>query len=94
MRSAAAIACVALASVLFLAGCAHPPAARTSNVDKLRPEQLKSLLAREKNLFFLDVRSPKEIRELGALPGYVNIPIEQLEHRLAELPRHRTIVTS
>ena len=46
------------------------------------------------NVFFLDVREPKEIEELGGYQGYVNIPMSQLAARLGELPRDRPILTA
>ncbi len=51
---------------------------------QLSPEELSKLLEKRENLFFLDVREPSEIQQLGSLPGYVNIPLEQLERRLSE----------
>jgi hypothetical protein len=48
----------------------------------------------EKKVFFLDVREPKEIEELGTAEGYYNIPIGQLEARLNELPKDRLILTA
>jgi hypothetical protein len=45
-------------------------------------------------VFFLDVREPKEIEELGGYEGYVNIPMSQLESRLGELPKDRPILTA
>jgi hypothetical protein len=45
-------------------------------------------------IFFLDVREPKEIEELGSYEGYVNIPMSQLESRLGELPRDRPILAA
>lgn len=60
---------------------------------KLTPDQLAEAAARP-GFFFLDVRSPKEIAELGTLPGYVNIPIEELEGRLGEIPPDRQVVTA
>jgi hypothetical protein len=45
-------------------------------------------------VFFLDVREPKEIEEGGSYPGYVNIPMGQLEARLGELPKDRPILTA
>jgi hypothetical protein len=48
----------------------------------------------EKKVFFLDVREPKEIEELGTLEGYHNIPLGQLEKRLGELPKDRLILTA
>lgn len=80
--------------LLLLALFSHLKAAEPSFVvQKLPPEQLNTLRKQE-NFFFLDVRSPQEIRELGTLPGYVNIPIDQLEQRLAELPKDKTLVTA
>jgi len=48
----------------------------------------------EKKVFFLDVREPKELEELGTLDGYYNIPLGQLEKRLGELPKDRLILTA
>ena len=39
----------------------------------------------------LDVRSPQELA-LGHLPGAINIPVEELEQRLAELPAGQELV--
>ena len=57
-------------------------------------EALKQRVDEKKDLFFLDVREPKEIEELGTLKGYVNIPVGQLEGRLSEVPKDRFIVTA
>ena len=48
----------------------------------------------EKKVFFLDVRDPKELEELGTLEGYYNIPLGQLEKRLGELPKDKLILTA
>jgi rhodanese-related sulfurtransferase len=61
---------------------------------KLTDAELEKLLKDEKNLFFLDVREPKEIQELGSIKGYVNIPLGQLESRLNEIPKNKLIVTA
>ena len=55
-------------------------------------EQLEKHLE-NKNVFFLDVREPDEIRKLGSVPGYVNIPMGELETRLKEVPKDKLIVT-
>ncbi len=57
-------------------------------------EELEQLIKKESNLFFLDVREPKEIEELGSMKGYVNIPIGELEKRLSEVPKDKTIITA
>lgn len=45
-------------------------------------------------MFFLDVREPKEIEELGSLKGYVNIPLGELEKRIGEVPKDKAIITA
>jgi hydroxyacylglutathione hydrolase len=71
----------------------QPTAPAPAAPPKLTPAQLAQASARA-DFFFLDVRSPEEIGELGTLPGYVNIPIEELEGRLAEIPPGMAIVTA
>jgi rhodanese-related sulfurtransferase len=59
---------------------------------KLTVEEMDKYLE-EKKVFWLDVREPKELVEFGALPGYVNIPLGQLESRLSEIPKDKLILT-
>lgn len=63
-------------------------------VKQYTADELKDLLANEKNLYFLDVREPKEVAELGSIKGYVNIPLSQVESRLSEIPKNKVIVTA
>ncbi len=41
--------------------------------------------------FLLDVREPQEMAD-GVIAGSVNIPMDDVEHRLSELPADRDIV--
>ncbi|WP_095497998.1 FAD-dependent oxidoreductase [Paraferrimonas haliotis] len=50
-------------------------------VDKLSDEQL-----------LLDVRNPGELEKLGHIEGAINIPVDQLRHRLGELPKDKEII--
>jgi len=61
--------------------------------DQLEPATAKELLAglRDGSVVLLDVR-PEDEYGLGHLPGAMNIPLRQLEQRLAELPRKQAIV--
>ena len=56
-------------------------------------EELEKYLKDPKRIFFLDVREPKEIEELGSVKGYVNIPLGELESRLNEVPKDKLIIT-
>lgn len=40
----------------------------------------------------LDVRTPAEIENFGTLPGAVNIPVDELRGRMAELPKEKEII--
>jgi rhodanese-related sulfurtransferase len=61
---------------------------------KLTPEELKALVGGSTKYFFLDVREPKELEELGTIRGYVNIPLGELEKRLPEIPRDVLVVVA
>lgn len=61
--------------------------------DRLEAMSREELLSRmqENSVTLLDVR-PEEEFALGHLPGAINIPLEDLERRLAELPPNHEIV--
>lgn len=61
--------------------------------DDLEPVPARELLDRAKQglVTVLDVRPPEEFAA-GHVPGAVNIPVHELEKRLAELPKRREVV--
>jgi len=61
--------------------------------DELEPVPARELLERARKglVTVLDVRPPEEFAA-GHLPGAVNIPVQQLEKRLGELPRRKEVV--
>ena len=48
--------------------------------------------ARTEEQWLLDVRNPGELTAIGTIPGAVNIPLDELRHRLDELPRDKEIL--
>jgi hypothetical protein len=72
-----------------------PPSQGTpvSEDQRIAADAIDKLLADGKAIL-LDVREPKELEELGTREGYINIPIGQLEGRLSELPKDKTILTA
>ncbi|EMV0255333.1 FAD-dependent oxidoreductase [Vibrio cholerae] len=44
------------------------------------------------NQVLLDVRNPGELELIGFLEGAINIPVDQLRHRMNELPKDKEIV--
>lgn len=61
--------------------------------DSLEPVPAKELLERARKglVTVLDVRPPEEFAA-GHLPGAVNIPVNELEKRLGELPKRKEVV--
>jgi rhodanese-related sulfurtransferase/DNA-binding transcriptional ArsR family regulator len=61
--------------------------------DDLEPVPARELLERAKRglVTVLDVRPPEEFAA-GHVPGAVNIPVHELEKRLAELPKRKEVV--
>jgi rhodanese-related sulfurtransferase len=68
--------------------------AQVTTAKKLTPDELKALAGGNQKFFFLDVREPKELEELGTLRGYVNIPLGELEKRLSEIPKDVLVVSA
>ncbi len=68
------------------------PQESASEPVQLKAEELKDMVDRKAEFFFLDVREPKELEDLGTLEGYVNIPMGQLEEKLADIPRGKPVI--
>ena len=66
---------------------------KESDISRLVGDDLVDAL-KQPGTFLLDVRTPSELEELGTAPGYTNIPLDELERRLGELPRDRPILTA
>jgi rhodanese-related sulfurtransferase/predicted small lipoprotein YifL len=100
---------VVIVTGMALAGCggttteaeAPPAAAAEENhgtvevveAVEMDPAAVQARIDAGEPLFLLDVRNPDELVEHGQIKGAVNIPIDQLEARLAEVPKDVPIVT-
>lgn len=79
---------------------ADPPPAQGSSHDPVEVEAveldvaaLAAKLEAGEEVYLLDVRRPEELVEHGMIAGAVNIPIDDLQARLAEVPTDKPIVT-
>ena len=70
----------------------HPSRAQPQ-APKMACDDVMALLEKGE-VFFLDVREPSELEELGTFEGYVNIPLGQIEKRLKEIPKDKAIITA
>ena len=80
-------ACLMIMVALLAAGCSQSPAG--ASVDVSVDEALRLWQAKEAIL--IDVRTPAEYRE-GHIPGVANIPLDELEKRLGEIPKDKKVV--
>lgn len=85
----AALATLALALPL----AAQEAAVKDGPDRRVQADEIDTYI-QQKKVFFLDVREPKELEELGTLEGYYNIPVGELEKRLGELPKDKLILTA
>jgi hypothetical protein len=60
---------------------------------RVQPGEVDNVLS-DPNVILLDVREPWELELYGTRKGYLNIPLAELEARLDELPRDKTILTA
>jgi len=60
--------------------------------ERIPISELKKKLDAGKNIVVVDVRETKEIKEGGAIPGAIHIPMSQIEGRTGELPKNAEIV--
>ena len=92
MRRLLMVAALLAVPVHTMAQSPATPAA-PPQAPKMASDDVMALLEKGE-VFFLDVREPSELEELGTLEGYVNIPLGQIEKRLKEIPKDKAIITA
>ncbi len=60
--------------------------------ERIPISELKEKLEGTKKPIVVDVREASEIKESGAIPGAIHIPMAQIEKRMSELPKNAAIV--
>ena len=71
----------------------HQAPVEVAEATEMDPAAVQARIDSGEKLFLLDVRNPDELVEHGQIDGAVNIPIDELEARLAEVPKDTPIVT-
>ena len=59
----------------------------------MQASEIDAALA-DANVVLLDVREAWELEKFGTREGYIHIPLAELEDRLDELPKDKTILTA
>ena len=63
----------------------------SDSITRFDPQVLKENLDAEEKIFLLDVRRPEELEQIGTIKGYHHIPMSQLEDRMAEIPKGKSL---
>lgn len=86
MKNMLVLLLIALAGFYFLSGKTNG----NSAYKNISTKEAKELYQQEGYLL-LDVRTPAEIME-RSIPGSLNIPLQEIEQRLAEIPRDKKLL--
>lgn len=85
---------VSVAPAAVQATAAPAPAAPVAEAPKATIENIdwaKALEMQKAGGYLVDVRTPGEVAE-GMAPGAVNIPLQEISHRLAEFPKDKDLL--
>ena len=83
---------IAGGTVVGLALVALPLLAQPSrDAKRTTADELKARLAKGETVLVIDVRSDEEVRS-GSIPGAVQIPMDQLEARMKDVPKNVQLV--
>jgi rhodanese-related sulfurtransferase len=66
---------------------------QASQAKVLTRAEIDELLSKPDQVLIIDVRRPDEVKDIGGFPVYLSVQINDLESRLASIPRDRTIIT-
>lgn len=91
---------VILIAATLLGACSAPPAAAPATPAP-HPESLPAdidvataaSLRGRSDLVMLDIRTPEEYAQ-GHIPGITLIPLDEIQNRLAEIPKDKTVIVT
>jgi rhodanese-related sulfurtransferase len=66
---------------------------QASQAKVLTRAEIDELLSKPDQVLIIDVRRPDEVKDIGGFPVYLSVQINDLESRLAYIPKDRTIIT-
>jgi rhodanese-related sulfurtransferase len=66
-------------------------AQRSTTARETKADELKAMLDKGEKVLVIDVRTAEEVKS-GSIPGAINIPMEQLEARMKDIPKDVELV--
>ena len=80
---------VPFALAFSLAACDAPPGSKTHGSSVVQPSEAHHLV--ETGATLVDVRTPEEF-QARHIPGALNVPVDELEDHLAQVPSGKPVV--
>jgi rhodanese-related sulfurtransferase len=65
---------------------------QASQAKVLTRAEIDELLSKPDQVLIVDVRRPDEVKDIGGFPVYLSVQINDLENRLAYIPKDRIII--
>lgn len=86
------LAAVAAAAVIFLFGQWAAAQQQTPQPERIAISELKKKLESGEKLLLIDVREDWELKQDGAIPGAIHIPVADLDKRMKDIPKDVQLV--
>ena len=87
-----ALACVMLAVILTSGQFAVAQEQKTKQPERIAIPDLKKKLDSGEKFLMIDVREDWELKQDGAIPGAIHIPVADLDKRMKDIPKDVEIV--
>ena len=80
-----------ISALILAAALSHAPEVMAAEPGPITPEEGKTMVQRQTDLVILDVRNPNEY-VTAHYPNALNIPVNELEARLSEVPSGKPVL--
>ena len=87
-----ALACVMLAVILISSQFAVAQEQKSKQPERIAIPDLKKKLDSGEKFLMIDVREDWELKQDGAIPGAIHIPVADLDKRIKDIPKDVEIV--
>ena len=92
MARRVALACVMLAVILITSQFAAAQEQKTKQPERIAIPDLKKKLDSGEKFLMIDVREDWELKQDGAIPGAIHIPMADLDKRMKDIPKDVELV--
>ena len=82
-----ALACIVVGTICILSRSAAAQEKKEKKPERIAISDLKKKLDSGDKYLLIDVREDWELKENGAIPGAIHIPVAELDARMKDIPK-------